>query len=610
MKMIRNHIKIKRNLFRVIFINVALFCVLLTEVTSGQNLESLDKKGTSTFPYAIALPPRSEAMFPSEHWLKKLKQAGYSHVCLMNDPFYHQEMMNLQPWQLLMVFDMTKGRRHRSYLEWLKRVGRASGEQGLRLGLELWEPRLSVYAQRTVPQEWLGSFRGRKTTLCMSHPKAREWFLDGFITLIETVPELDMFVLGINDNGATLCDSTCTRCRATPVEDRFVELYKDIFEACRAISPNFRIVLYDWFWEQYSDDIYNHLFSKIPRDQVHVLTRMERHAEHIPDPQHPEWKGNIFDMTMGSANPGSDFNKAKDWAPNVLVMLPVSGMFEAFQLPYVPAAGQMFRKLIRMRGADVMGWMDYDCGGIHDGLMLDVMKVMQLHNPKDVAQALEMLRKERYGPSSSSLAKEIWALYDKAAASMPTNLNFPDTHTFAGRFGPSVMLTPMLPFDPEKGKIGKDLGHQTFWFNPYNFLTPSAIPAVRSCLSKALALACQANELFAGLESSVDSDYRSIVALDRDIAELTELTWRSNLNFYEWAAYVQGDHTVNIVDVIQSEIEVTQRFMELSRRPELEVGNMTWAEEYMLGRIFPGANGDFYGMKLQGLKEQLFTHNR
>ena len=73
----------------------------------------------SAFPLSLALPPRSEQSFPTDTWLAAIHHAGYSHLCLQNDPFFHPEM-DLRHWgenmfRLLGVFDLTKGSRHNSY---------------------------------------------------------------------------------------------------------------------------------------------------------------------------------------------------------------------------------------------------------------------------------------------------------------------------------------------------------------------------------------------------------------------------------------------------------------------------------------------------------------
>jgi hypothetical protein len=106
---------------------------------------------------------------------------------------------------------------------------------------------------------------------------------------------------------------------------------------------------------------------------------MERTASYTPDPAHPEWSGHVFDESVGCDALGPDFARAKKTADSyrgpVYVMPTLSGMFEGWELPYVPAAGQMAKKLDRMRREKVAGWVDYDCGGIHKGLMLDLVRV-------------------------------------------------------------------------------------------------------------------------------------------------------------------------------------------------------------------------------------------
>src|SRR5207249_2593366 len=105
---------------------------------------AVQSRSKPLFRFAAAQAPRAESLFPSDRWLKAVSQAGYTHLFLQVDPFYHQEA-DLSTddedaiW-LLLLFNMTAGPMARSYQAWLGAVSEVVSRHGLKLGMELWEP--------------------------------------------------------------------------------------------------------------------------------------------------------------------------------------------------------------------------------------------------------------------------------------------------------------------------------------------------------------------------------------------------------------------------------------------------------------------------------------
>jgi hypothetical protein len=336
---------------------------------------------------------------------------------------------------------------------------------------------------------------------------------------------------------------------------------------------------------------------------------MERAASYTPDPAHPEWSGHVFDESVGCDALGPDFARAKKIADSyggpVYVMPTLSGMFEGWELPYVPAAGQMAKKFDRMRRENVAGWVDYDCGGIHKGLMLDLVRVVQRTPGASLDEWLQLLARERYGSAAAGIAREAWEAFDRGVRIFPSVLDFSSISEFSGRFGVAIGLTPMHPFVAERARQARDLGETHFFFDPHNFLTSEAMPAVRHCLGKALEFAHKGRTDFDRLIPETQRAARANAEFDAKMAELTVLAWKSASNFYEWAAAVQGDESVPIAAVLRDEIEVTRRYRELQSLPELEVGNMTWAWQLEVAKSIPEVTGDFSDWKIKDLERQL-----
>jgi len=576
-------------------------------------------KGASLFQFAAAFPPLVEYRFPTDRWLGAIAAAGYTHCILQNDPFAHPEDLRVVD-RFPTIFDMTTGSRSRSYQAWLQAISHAAERHGLALAFEAWEPVLTSEARRLLPEPWKGPATESGETLCVSHPEARAWLLQGFATVMQAAPQLNTWVLGINDGDmyvGELCNNRCPRCAGRPLAVRLGELYRDIQATCARTRPGSQIILYDWFWE---DDYFPEVFSRVARGTP-ILTRLERGATYTPDPDHPEWSGKVYDQCLGCDATGTDFARAQELArahdAPLYIMPSLSGMFECSQLPYVPAPGQVARKFEIMRRERVSGWVDFDCGGIHEGLMLDLVQVVQHHPRASLAEWLERLASERYGPAAP-IGREAWEKFDRATRIFPAVLEFASIREYAGRFGDAIDLTVVHPFIAERAHQATDFGNTTYFFDPHNFLTREAIPPITHCLEKAVALARAGKQDFDRLIDKAQDEFLPRARRDAAMAELTLLAWQSALNFYKWGAAVQGDDSVPIEAVIRDEIATTRRYRDLQSRPELGVGNMTtsWQLELinsvpeLATRLFDWrtsestGTGDLFEAKLEDLERQ------
>jgi len=608
------------NLSRRNFLAVAAATAAAVGVPAIQASPADSTRPAPPFRFAAAFPPLAEYLFPSDEWLAAISDAGYTHCILTNDPFSHHEDIRVVD-RIPTIFDMTAGWLHRGYLAWLRGISEAVARHNLKLGLELWEPVLPDEARRLLPVDWRGPAAESGETLCVSQPDARAWFLKAIEMLLQAAPQMDAIAWGIYDGDiytGELCDSTCPRCSGKPMAVRLGELYRDIQKTCQRVRPGFQSIMYDWFWE---DDFFQAVFSRVEKGTP-ILTRLERGASYTPDPAHPEWSGHVFDQSLGCDAVGTDFARAQQvsgtYGGPVYVMPSLSGMFEGSLLPYVPAVQQVAKKFDRMRREKVTGWVDFDCGGIHKGLMLDLVQVVQRNPRASLDEWLQLLAERRYGPAAG-IGREAWDNFDQAVRLFPAVLDFGSIRDFAGRFGDSIDLTVVHPFIPERARQGKDLGETHYFYDPHNFLTPEAIPPVRSCLSKALMFARKGKIAFDRLTEAAAPAVRGNAEFDAHMAELTVLAWESALNFYKWGAAVQGDKSVPVSAVLHDEIYVTSRYRELQLRPDLEVGNITTAWQLEVVNSVPElvpelfswntsestGTADLFELKIRGLERLL-----
>lgn len=211
------------------------------------------------------------------------------------------------------------------------------------------------------------------------------------------------------------------------------------------------------------------------------MTRMERGGHYTPAPSHPEWSGTVSDVGLAYEEIGQEFKDTlrimQEHEGEIVVMPTLAGMFEGYHLPYVPALGLIANKVELMRQAGVKGWVDFDCGGIHQGLILDLVGVVQNNPSATVKERLERLAEQRYGAALVAEALSIWRIFDDAVKKLPTLLDVSDVSDFAGRFGMATGLLPWHPFLPER-IIGKYAGLPIFHFDPHCFATENIAMSV------------------------------------------------------------------------------------------------------------------------------------
>jgi hypothetical protein len=376
-------------------------------------------------------------------------------------------------------------------------------------------------------------------------------------------------------------------------------LFADSIAVARKVRPQFQLIVYDWNW--YEETYYDAIFSKIPHGTP-VVTKMEKGAPYVPDPEHPEWTGHVLDQSLGCDQVGTTFLHAKklevQYGSPVLAMITPAETFENWQTPYVPAVGQIAKKFDTMRAHKATGWIDFECGGVHEGLILDLIGVVQSNPAATVDDWLQLLGKQRYGSEAAAqTARKAWAHFDAAVRYYPQCLDYnAATQSWADSFGTSMALLPMHPFLPERALKLAHGADGLYWADPHNYLKPDGLPPCRYLMQKMVVLGKEGLDAYRALQQQASGVYGQRAELDATIAELAVLTWKSTANFYEWAAYLQGDKSVPIAEILRDEINLTRKFGKYLTRPELEIGSPVWAWQRGLAASIPEASTDNYKM--------------
>lgn len=569
---------------------------------------------TRLFPVAHAFPPRAERPYPSGVWLEAVKQAGYSHVILMNNPFHD--------FRLVDIWSFTTGPHAGRLQTWIEKMSEMVSQYNLKLSMILWEPRMPVPGpQSQLPPHWTRiedpPKRWERWIIKInSVPEAREWMLNGFKMILEKAPSLDTFILGTNDNQVIWELESETNSPAILM----AEFYRDLYNNCRQIRPS-TIIPYSWNW----DITYNEpIFSSLPAGTP-IVTRIERGTMYTPDILHPEWSGIVQDMAMGPDTLGNEFEEAlnmrKNYNTQLITMISLSGMFEGWDIPYIPAIGQMLSKFDKMREQKVTGWVDYDCGGIHEGLMTDLVKVVQSHPKASKQEWQRLIATNRYGEDAVSNAISAWNNFDHGIKAYPAVVGFPPPgRTEFNLIAFILGHVPMMPFFQELIFLADNYERLTAYSrDPHYWLHSDALPVFLTLIKKAVPFAEKGFQHYKNIlqKTSLTETCRKNAQKDTDIAELAMLSWQSVENFFEWAAAVKGiDTERDLSGILQSEIGVTSRYRELALRPELQVGNMTWLTSGEIRNIANSVNPDndtdrknkgqdWYQWKIDHLRRQL-----
>ena len=254
-----------------------------------------------TFPLSIRIahPSRSDLEFFTDEYFRFLKSCGYEGLYLQDSPFDPLRTGNAgnfkRHFHLIFLYDLAYGYRRAEYVEYVREICRRAARHDLAVHLCLWEPRLPEYARSILPLAWQGTggfehHRFKRLAFCWGVSEASEYWKEMARTALDAVPEIRGFHLGMVDNEASFCDTSCPHCGGKSRETGMLEVYRCLGEIAHR-RKDFRVAVYDWW---FPPDVLAKLPSLLPKNSL-LIGRSSQGFHQVIDGK--ELPGKVEDIT-------------------------------------------------------------------------------------------------------------------------------------------------------------------------------------------------------------------------------------------------------------------------------------------------------------------------
>lgn len=535
--------------------------------------------------HGIALPPKHLQNDLPNDWLDKLSTWGYQSLALQNDPTLprkgseenHREAL----YRLHFLVDLGAEQPRAESLEYFQMASQKAKSKGLRVYLDCWEPVIPISTWEKFPPEWQGHRQGvpHPMSLDITHPDAMAWYWSIVQRCFERLPHVDGIILGREDNEAILVESSNPNQALPPLAKRWADFYATFHQKLKSVRPELDMILYDWWWAKGEHDT---ILQQLP-PQTPVITRFENNTTSFNASEFVKGESLINDVTVSAVNILEDskpiIQSYQKRGNPMYAMIPFLGPIEAFMQPYTLSPNMYFGKLKTLEIESFAGWMDYDCGGIDDGMTADILKVQSEHPHLNVNQKLKTLIDSRYGSQHLATLKKAFDHGEQALKAHPTDL-FSRDNRMLNALGISGSLCMGLPINPALAWSGRRDWERTYqhWFNPHSYTEPRSLERLLLRLPMAVQHQQEASQYFQlavhrqllqDKQSPKDRAQLKALEYDAALAEAYLRILKSLQNFMSMAQclqHIRRDMRLRSADLetlqmlLSAEIENTRQF--------------------------------------------------
>ncbi|HXR48705.1 MAG TPA: hypothetical protein VN784_14820 [Candidatus Limnocylindrales bacterium] len=541
----------------------------------------------------IALPPARLHGHIPRSWFRDIRGAGYVAVAIQINPFPPK---NTDPddnravmFRLCYLYDLARSAQFQTYV---RRVARAAHGCGLKFYLDCWEPSVPMAVWKMLPANWRATINGQSQphNLCFRNQAAAEWYWRLVCEGIETVPDLDGFILGREDNVTRLCDATCPVCVARPPAERWAEFYATFRRVATEARPKFELVLYDWWWQ---NGDHQAILSRLSRGTA-LITRFETNLKPLDHPAFVSTEQLSNDVNLSVAEPTEDaqdlIQVARKRAAKLYAMIPFLGPIECFFQPYALAPRLYARKLDGLRRERFAGWMDYDCGGADYGMTLDLLREVKAHPQAGTDVWVERMLTKRYGLRLSTVMAEVTRHFERVIELFPVDLFTRDCRLLhaAGYVLGLCIGTPLRPADAWAACTDREWPASRPGHDPHNYFAPRS----HARLLQRLPLLLEHQNAGMKLLNMVKTGNKNFLR-DRSIAAAYTCVLRSAWHFMAMGDQVQWvrkerqiipARLAELAVLVELEVENVKAFARLAREDSALFTNSTWNSYLCLKR--------------------------
>lgn len=519
----------------------------------------------SHLPVRIAHPSRPDLDFFTDEYFQFIKSCGYEGLYLQDSPFDPMRTGNAgnfkRHFHLIFLYDLAYGYRRDDYVAYVREICRRAAVHDLAVHLCLWEPRLPEYARDVLPLSWQGCggyphHDFKRIAFCWGVPAAVGYWKEMARKALAAIPEIRGIHLGMVDNEASFCDSSCPKCGGASRETGMLEVYRCLGEIARERVP-FRIAIYDWW---FPTDVLAKLPAVLPENSLLIGRSGQGFSQVIDGRQLP---GEVEDITCimdGVSEPTrKQIQRAKSLGFRFVDMVAWSHPNETWWLPAAPDPLFAIRKLNALQAEGAEGFYDFDCGAIEPGSIADAMRLWTARPEASEEELLGSILGEIWQDEAREI-RRAYDLFRDAKTLFPIALQTKEPAGFSGR-NLGLSVTMVAPFHLTDLRF-QDTGHRFNWFAPFSLLTKETLPVLAPLLRRIVPLL---QEAWTISQAATTTGVRAM--RERDAFEIHCRARLAALHYVELAEakwqWVQGqifgdDFLERVRQLAQAEIENTE----------------------------------------------------
>ena len=295
-------------------------------------------------------------------------------------------------------------------------------------------------------------------TLCTSVPLVRRWIKESLTNVFTAVPELGgVFTISGSEN-LTSCWSKwrgdlCPRCSKREPAEVIAEVNRTIAEGVWEGNPDAKVIVWDWGWPDGT------AWGE-KRWATNIIKQLPDHVYHmsVSEWSLPLHRGGIEttvgEYSISAVGPGPRALRLWDLAKSrnlkTIAKVQVNNTWELSAVPYLPVMKLVAQHIKNLQKENVDGLMlSWSTGG-YPSPNLELVKYIQDHPSKTIAQSLLEIATNRYGKESAPEAVKGWDTFSAAFTEFPYGLSL---YTAPMNYG---VFNPLYPV--ATGKSGTMLG--------------------------------------------------------------------------------------------------------------------------------------------------------
>ena len=322
------------------------------------------------------------------------------------------------------------GDNHEIRLNNLGKLAKRAEKYGIRIYLYMNEPRAmppSFFKERT---DLIGYQNKDFNTLCTSVPLVRKWMKESLSNVFKTVPELGgVFTISGSEN-LTNCWSKqkgdqCPRCSKREPAEVIAEVNKTIAEGVWKGNPDAKVIVWDWGWpdgkawgkNRWAADI----IEKLPDNVYHMSV-----SEWSKPLQRGGIDAEVGEYSISVVGPGPRALRLWDIAKKrnlkTIAKIQVNNTWEMSAIPYLPVMNLIAEHIKNLQNESIDGLMlSWSLGG-YPSPNLELVKYIQDHPDRTIAQSLLEIASNRYGKDSAPDVVKAWDAFSSAFTEFPYGL--------------------------------------------------------------------------------------------------------------------------------------------------------------------------------------------